>query len=67
MKTIDVSGGAKRTADEEEIFTVVERWSKAVRDGDRAGIREHHDANILMFDVPPPFSSRGIDDYMATW
>jgi ketosteroid isomerase-like protein len=25
------------------------------------------DANILMFDVPPPFSSRGIDDYMATW
>ena len=28
---------------------------------------ENHDANILMFDVPPPFSSRGIDDYMATW
>jgi ketosteroid isomerase-like protein len=30
-------------------------------------IRQDHDANILMFDVPPPFSSRGIEAYMATW
>ena len=55
------------TADEKEILALVERWSQAVRNGDRAGIREQHDADILMFDVPPPFSSRGIDDYMATW
>jgi uncharacterized protein (TIGR02246 family) len=67
MKIIAVSGGAKRTVDENEIFSLVERWSKAVRDGDRAAIRQDHDANILMFDVPPPFRSRGIDDYMATW
>jgi len=26
-----------------------------------------HDPNILMFDVPPPFLSRGLDQYMATW
>jgi uncharacterized protein (TIGR02246 family) len=38
-----------------------------VRDEDRAVIRQDHDANILMFDVPPPFSSRGIEAYMATW
>jgi uncharacterized protein (TIGR02246 family) len=55
------------TADEGEILALIERWSKAVRDQDRAGIRERHEANILMFDVPPPFSSRGIDGYMATW
>jgi uncharacterized protein (TIGR02246 family) len=55
------------TADEKQILALVERWSKAVRDADRPAIREDHDANILMFDVPPPFRSRGIDAYMATW
>jgi uncharacterized protein (TIGR02246 family) len=59
--------GAQPTADEKEILALIERWSKAVRDEDRAAIRQDHDANILMFDVPAPFSSRGIDDYMATW
>jgi hypothetical protein len=38
-----------------------------VRDKDRAAIRQDHDANILMFDVPAPFSSRGIDAYRVTW
>jgi ketosteroid isomerase-like protein len=38
-----------------------------VRNQDRAEIRRDHDADILMFDVPPPFQSRGIDAYMATW
>jgi ketosteroid isomerase-like protein len=32
-----------------------------------AGIRANHDPDILMFDVPPPFLSRGLDAYMATW
>src|SRR5712671_5602379 len=34
---------------------------------DRAAIRADHDPGILMFDVPPPLFSRGLDDYMATW
>jgi uncharacterized protein (TIGR02246 family) len=55
------------TADEKAIFALIERWSKAVRDEDRAAIRQDHDANILIFDVPPPFGSRGLDAYMATW
>jgi ketosteroid isomerase-like protein len=59
--------GAQPTADETEILALIERWSKAVRDEDRVIIRQDHDANILMFDVPPPFSSRGIEAYMATW
>jgi uncharacterized protein (TIGR02246 family) len=49
------------------IHTLIDRWSEAVRSQDLATIRAHHDANILMFDVPPPFLSRGIDAYMATW
>jgi uncharacterized protein (TIGR02246 family) len=53
--------------DEEELRALIARWSKAVRDQDFAGIRASHDPGMLMFDVPPPFSSRGIDAYMATW
>lgn len=53
--------------DEREIKALIERWSKAVREGDLAAIRADHDSEILMFDVPPPFLSRGLDDYMATW
>jgi len=53
--------------DEAEIRHLIASWSKAVRDENRAGIRKDHDENILMFDVPPPFQSRGIEAYMATW
>jgi uncharacterized protein (TIGR02246 family) len=55
------------TNDELELRGIIARWSKAVRDEDRAAIRADHDPDILMFDVPPPFLSRGIDAYMATW
>jgi uncharacterized protein (TIGR02246 family) len=50
-----------------EILALIERWSAAVRKEDRAAIRRDHDADMLMFDVPPPFLSRGLDAYMATW
>jgi ketosteroid isomerase-like protein len=53
--------------DEAEIHALIERWVKSVREENRAAIRADHDADILMFDVPPPFLSRGLDAYMATW
>jgi uncharacterized protein (TIGR02246 family) len=56
-----------RREDEAAIRALIERWSQAVRDEDRAGIRADHDTDILMFDVPPPFASRGLDAYMTTW
>jgi ketosteroid isomerase-like protein len=55
------------TKDEVDIQKLIERWAKAVRDGDRAGIRKDHIPDILMFDVPPPLLSQGLDSYMATW
>jgi ketosteroid isomerase-like protein len=58
---------SQTTAEESEIRGLIERWSKGVRDQNRAAIRQDHDTEILMFDVPLPFQSRGIDDYMATW
>ena len=54
-------------ASQNEIRALIERWAKAVRDEDRAAIRANHDPGILMFDVPPPFLSRGLEAYMATW
>jgi len=53
--------------DEAQIRALIEQWSKAVRDENRAAIRADHDADILMFDVPPPFLSRGLDRVHATW
>jgi uncharacterized protein (TIGR02246 family) len=52
---------------EAELRTVIDQWVKAILDEDREGIRANYDPHILMFDVPPPFSSRGLDAYMATW
>ena len=53
--------------DEEQIRALITRWAKAVREEDRATIQADHDLEILMFDVPPPFLSRGLEAYMATW
>jgi ketosteroid isomerase-like protein len=53
--------------DEVDIRKLIERWAKAVRDGDRTGICTDHVPDILMFDVPPPLFSQGLDSYMATW
>jgi uncharacterized protein (TIGR02246 family) len=50
-----------------EIRALIDRWAQAVRDENRPAIRADHDDNILMFDVPPPFLSQGLDAYMATW
>jgi uncharacterized protein (TIGR02246 family) len=46
---------------------VIESWTAAVRRRDIAGILENHSPDIVMFDVPPPFQSRGIDAYRQTW
>jgi uncharacterized protein (TIGR02246 family) len=57
----------KTSAIEAELRAIISDWAKAVRKEDLDGIRAHHDPDILMFDVPPPFSSRGLDAYMDTW
>ena len=57
----------QHATDEAQICALIEQWSKAVRDENRAAIGADHDADILMFDVPPPFLSRGLNAYMATW
>jgi ketosteroid isomerase-like protein len=55
------------TADELELRGIFNRWAKAVREEDFEAIRASHHPDILMFDVPPPFLSQGIEAYMETW
>jgi ketosteroid isomerase-like protein len=50
-----------------QIRTLVENWAKAVRDGNMDGVLAHHTDNIVMFDVPLPLQSRGMDEYKKTW
>ena len=59
--------GDTMTSNEVEVRTLFERWVQAVQDENLDGIRADHDPEILMFDVPPPFVSRGLEAYMVTW
>lgn len=49
------------------IRQLIENWARAVREQNRPAILAHHDPQILMFDVPPPFLSKGIPAYDQTW
>ena len=49
------------------IRRMIEDWAAAVRRKDMDAILKDHTADFVMFDVPPPLVSRGIEAYKATW
>ena len=53
--------------DEAAVRDVIEAWADAVRRRDYAGILRSHSSDFVMFDVPPPFKSVGLDAYRKTW
>ena len=53
--------------DEAAIRTVLKAWAQAVRNRDMPGILINHTDDIVMFDVPAPLQSRGIEAYRQTW
>jgi uncharacterized protein (TIGR02246 family) len=57
-----------RRDDEAEIRGLLERWARAVHEGDLDAVLDRHSADIVMFDVPPPHQGvRGADGYRETW
>jgi uncharacterized protein (TIGR02246 family) len=54
-------------AEEAAIRDLLTSWAAAVRAKDLRAILANHAADISMFDVPPPFESRGIQAYQDTW
>jgi uncharacterized protein (TIGR02246 family) len=67
MSKISAASDTPNSQDEAAIRSLIDRWVRAVREQDRAAIRTDHDPDMLMFDVPPPLVSRGLDTCMATW
>ncbi len=55
------------TADEAAIRDLVERWAAAVGGKDLGGILRDHSPELLLFDVPPPLQSKGIQAYARSW
>ena len=55
------------TQDEFQIRTLVEDWAKAVRAKDMDGALANHTSDIVMFDVPMPLQSKGLEAYRKTW
>jgi ketosteroid isomerase-like protein len=52
---------------EAQIRQLVENWANAVRNKDMQTILAYHSDDIVMYDVPKPFQSIGIDAYRKTW
>ena len=52
---------------ESQIKALIEAWADAVRRHDLPGVLAHHDPDIVMFDLPPPLQSRGLEEYKQTW
>lgn len=53
--------------EEAAVRTLIEAWAAAVRRRDYEGILQNHTADFVMFDVPPPFQSTGLEAYRKTW
>ena len=57
----------KNPDNEIQIRLLVENWANAVRNKDIQTILAHHSNDVVMYDVPKPFQSVGIDAYRKTW
>ena len=57
----------KAIAVHKQIRELITRWARAVHDGEMAVVLEDHADDIVMFDVPPPLRSRGLEEYRKTW
>jgi ketosteroid isomerase-like protein len=54
-------------ADDAEIRELITNWAAAARTKNMDGVLARHSDDIVMFDVPLPIVSRGLEQYKATW
>jgi len=52
---------------ENQVRAIVDEWTLAVRNEDLNAVLKNHDPAIVMFDLPYPLQSKGIDEYKKTW
>ena len=56
-----------KSSDETILREMIAAWSAAAKRRDYNGVMANHTPDFLMFDVPPPFQSQGLDAYRKTW
>lgn len=52
---------------EDEVRATIRSWEHAIQQGDMDAILAHHVDDVVMYDVPEPLQSRGLDAYRQTW
>ena len=62
-----MSSSPIKKTDEAQVRELIENWARAVRSHDLEGILRNHAPEMLLFDVPPPVQSKGIDAYRKSW
>jgi len=58
---------SRSTGHENQIRQLIENWAAAVRNKNIDGIMAYHADDFVMYDVPGPFQSIGLDEYRKTW
>lgn len=53
--------------EEQQIRAVIDNWTSAIQDNNLQEILKNHSENMLMFDVPVPLQSKGLEEYKKTW
>ena len=56
-----------KATNEDLIRELIENWARAVREKDYDAVLAHHSNDMVMYDVPEPFQSVGIEAYKKTW
>lgn len=56
-----------RSSDMSDIERVIRSWERAIQNGYMDGILANHAESVLMFDVPEPLQSVGLEEYRKTW
>ncbi len=55
-------------SDTDEVRDLIIAWVSAIQNQDLDAVAAHHDANIVLFDVSPPYRGfRGIAEYRSSW
>ena len=65
QETEPISRSAER--DEEEIRALAAAWSKALEAKDVEGLTAAYAPDVLLFDVKPPFRTRGVEAIRQLW
>ncbi|SAL01672.1 YybH family protein [Caballeronia ptereochthonis] len=63
----DPNDRAHMSADVARIRDLIEAWRQAVLAKDAAALVSHYAADVVVFDVVPPASLRGVERYRENW